>query len=87
MDAFGNLTATEQLEHQQRLARIADDASANRIVELTAFIQSMARDRQRANGWRDAQKLVCLELGCMNAPIDWTPDGRGFCGQHAHVMD
>jgi hypothetical protein len=35
----------------------------------------------------EAKRLVCLEPGCYNRPGNWTPDGRGFCGQHAHVMD
>jgi len=68
------------------MMRLHARAAEDYIGLLIDFVRRIADDK--SNHLREpARRLVCLDRECYNRPVDWTPDGRGFCGQHAHVMD
>lgn len=70
------------------MLRIHARAADEYIRELVDFLRSLDELESPNLYLRNyAKRLICMERGCYNRPGDWTPDGRGFCGQHAHVMD
>ena len=67
---------------QRAHIRGADDY----IHKLVDFARETALASNALNRAK-AESLFCMEPHCYNRPTDCTPDGHGFCGEHAHVMD
>ena len=75
-------------------ARIRALSAEQRVRELTDFVRRLVNYSRETvpatvdwNWLTEAEHIICLEDNCMNQPGNWTPDGRGFCGLHASVMD
>lgn len=81
------------------MLRVHVRAAEGRIQQLVNFVRSLSKTTEYnshatgfedmiSNHWKhDAKALICMERDCCSTPGNQTPDGRGFCGVHASVMD